>query len=151
MVSLVRRRVPDLPIKIIGDMAYSILELGWCCATHRITLIAPFRLDAVIHQISEKRTSSTLGCSVWSGSACHLSSRSCMILRLRGSASRWTGMEKENKRWRSAPPRLCGIVLYVPFCRFAGFLPVILAGNVLQRPSFQRIRHKLLSRLSWIL
>ena len=61
MVSVVRRWLPNVPIKLMGDTAYSILELGLHCVTQHITLIAPFRLDSVIHQLPELRTSSTLG------------------------------------------------------------------------------------------
>ena len=61
MVSVVRRWLPDIPVKLMGDTAYSILELGLHCVRQHITLIAPFRLDSVIHQLPEKRTSSTLG------------------------------------------------------------------------------------------
>lgn len=61
MVSVVRRWLPDIPIKLMGDTAYSILELGLHCASQHITLIAPFRLDTVIHQLPPKRTSSTIG------------------------------------------------------------------------------------------
>ena len=61
MVSVVRRWLPDIPIKLMGDTAYSILELGLHCASQRITLIAPFRFDSVIHQLPEQRTSSTIG------------------------------------------------------------------------------------------
>ena len=43
MVSVVRRWLPDLPIKLMGDTAYSIVELGLHCVTQHITLIAPFR------------------------------------------------------------------------------------------------------------
>ncbi len=43
MVSAVRHWLPDLPIKLIGDTASSILELGLHCANQHITLIAPFR------------------------------------------------------------------------------------------------------------
>ncbi len=43
MVSVVRRWVPDIPIKLMGDTAYSILELGLHCVSQHITLIAPFR------------------------------------------------------------------------------------------------------------
>ena len=61
MVSVVRSWLPDIPIKLMGDTAYSILELGLHCASQRITLIAPFRLDSVIHASPPKRTSSTIG------------------------------------------------------------------------------------------
>lgn len=48
--SLLRRWLPGVPIKLLGDQAYSILELGLHCTHHQITLIAPFRLDSVIHE-----------------------------------------------------------------------------------------------------
>ncbi len=60
-------------------------------------------------------------------------------------------MEKESEKWKSALQLPCGIGLDVPLCRSVGFSPVIQAGNVLQRLSFQRIRRKRLSRLFWIL
>ncbi len=61
MVSLLRRWLPTMPIKLIGDTAYSILELGLHCARHRVTLIAPFRLDSMIHQPPQARTKHTIG------------------------------------------------------------------------------------------
>jgi hypothetical protein len=61
MVSLLRRWLPTRPIKLMGDTAYSILELGLHCARHHITLIAPFRLDSMIHQPPEARTKHTMG------------------------------------------------------------------------------------------
>jgi hypothetical protein len=50
VVSLLRRWLPGVPIKRMGDRAYSILELGLHCARRQITLIAPLRLDSVLHQ-----------------------------------------------------------------------------------------------------
>jgi hypothetical protein len=61
MVSLLRRWLPNVPLKLIGDTAYSILELGLHCARHRVTLIAPFHLDSMIHQPPEARTKHTIG------------------------------------------------------------------------------------------
>ena len=61
MVSLLRRWLPTVPIKLIGDTAYSILELGLHCVAQHVTLIAPFRLDSVIHQSPEVRTKHTIG------------------------------------------------------------------------------------------
>ncbi len=61
MVSVVRRWLPNVPIKLLGDTAYSILELGLHCAAHHVTLIAPFRLDSVIHQLPPERTEHTSG------------------------------------------------------------------------------------------
>src|SRR2546430_3849684 len=60
MVSVVRRWLPGIPIQLIGGTAYSILELGLHCVSHQVTLIAPFRLDSVIHQPPEARTKQTI-------------------------------------------------------------------------------------------
>jgi DDE superfamily endonuclease len=61
MVSLLRRWLPAVPLKLMGDTAYSILELGLHCAKHHVTLIAPFRLDSMIHQPPQARTKHTIG------------------------------------------------------------------------------------------
>jgi hypothetical protein len=59
LVSLLRHWLPGVPIKLMGDLAYSILELGLHCKAHQITLIAPFRLDSVIHQPPPARNEHT--------------------------------------------------------------------------------------------
>jgi hypothetical protein len=61
LVSLLWRWLPGVPIKLMGDLAYSILDLGLHCTRHQITLIAPFRLDSVIHQPTPPRSKHTLG------------------------------------------------------------------------------------------
>jgi hypothetical protein len=61
VVSLLRRWLPGVPMKLLGDQAYSILELGLYCTRQQITLIAPFRLDSVIHQPAPVRTPHTVG------------------------------------------------------------------------------------------
>ena len=61
LVSLLRRWLPGVPIRLMGDMAYSILDLGLPCAKHQITLGAPFRLDSVIHQPAPARSRHTRG------------------------------------------------------------------------------------------
>jgi hypothetical protein len=48
MVAVVRRWLPDVPIKLIGDGAYSGLTLGLTCARYHVTLIAPLRQDACL-------------------------------------------------------------------------------------------------------
>ena len=55
MIITVRRWCPDatvVPMKLIGDTAYSILELGLCCTRHNVTLVAPFplRLDSRLYE-----------------------------------------------------------------------------------------------------
>ena len=46
MVMVVRRWLPDGAIKVIGDGAYSVIELGLTCVKLQMSLIAPLRLDA---------------------------------------------------------------------------------------------------------
>ena len=46
MVRVVRRWLPKVSIKVIGDGAYSVIELGLTCVKLRVSLIAPLRLDA---------------------------------------------------------------------------------------------------------
>jgi hypothetical protein len=61
VVRLLRRWPPAAPIKVRGDQAYSILELGLQCTQQQITLIAPLRLDSVIHQPAPARDPHTIG------------------------------------------------------------------------------------------
>jgi DDE superfamily endonuclease len=61
VVSRLHRWLPGVPIKLMGDMAYSILELGLHCTRQQITLSAPFRLDSVLHQPAPVRDPHTLG------------------------------------------------------------------------------------------
>src|SRR5207248_4369851 len=49
MISLVRRWLPDRPIKLMGDTAYSVLGLGLHAKDQKVTLITPARLDSVLH------------------------------------------------------------------------------------------------------
>jgi len=46
MVKQVRRWIPDRPMTLVGDTAYSVIDLGTVCRAAHITLIAPLRLDA---------------------------------------------------------------------------------------------------------
>src|SRR2546421_1851519 len=46
MVRVGRRWLPNVPIKVIGDGAYSVIELGLTCVKLHASLIAPLRLDA---------------------------------------------------------------------------------------------------------
>jgi hypothetical protein len=64
MVMMVRRWLPDsdtAPITLVGDTAYSILELGLCCVKHQITLIAPLRWDSALHEVAPPRKPGTNG------------------------------------------------------------------------------------------
>lgn len=46
VVAWLRRALPGREIKLIGDGAYSVIELGLRCQSQGVTLIAPLRLDA---------------------------------------------------------------------------------------------------------
>lgn len=61
MMSLVRRWLPDRSIKLMGDTAYSVLELGLHANTQQVTLITTGRLDAVLHASPPERTAHTIG------------------------------------------------------------------------------------------
>src|SRR5215210_4410858 len=61
MVITVRRWLPDIPMKLVGDSAYSVAELGLCCAKHNVTLIAPLRLDARLFAPAPPRKPHTNG------------------------------------------------------------------------------------------
>jgi hypothetical protein len=61
MISLVHRWLPDRSIKLMGDTAYSVLELGLHANAQQVTLITPGRLDAVLHEPPPGRTQHTIG------------------------------------------------------------------------------------------
>ncbi len=61
MVVAVRRWLSDIPIQLVGDSAYSVVELGVCCAKQNVTLIAPLRLDARLYAPVPPRTPGTNG------------------------------------------------------------------------------------------
>jgi hypothetical protein len=61
MISLVRRWLADRQIKLMGDTAYSVLELGLHANTRAVTLITTGRLDAVLHEPPPERTPHTIG------------------------------------------------------------------------------------------
>lgn len=61
MVSLVRRWLPNRSIKLMGDTAYTILELGLHAKSQQVTLVTTGRLDAVLHESPPERTQHTIG------------------------------------------------------------------------------------------
>ena len=61
MISLVRRWLPGRSIKLMGDTAYSILELGLQANEQQVTLVTTGRLDAVLHEPPPERTQHTIG------------------------------------------------------------------------------------------
>lgn len=61
MISMVRRWLPNRSIKLMGDTAYSVLELGLHARAQQVTLVTTGRLDAVIHEPPPERTRHTIG------------------------------------------------------------------------------------------
>ena len=61
MLSLVRRWLPDRSIKLMGDTAYTVLELGLHAQQQQVTLVTTGRLDAVLHEPPPERTRHTIG------------------------------------------------------------------------------------------
>ena len=61
MISLVHRWLPDRSIKLMGDTAYSVLELGLHAKAQQVTLVTTGRLDAVLHEPPPQRTQHTIG------------------------------------------------------------------------------------------
>ena len=61
MISLVRRWLPDRPINLMGDTAYTVLELGLHAQAQQVTWITTGRLDAVLHELPPQRTRHTIG------------------------------------------------------------------------------------------
>lgn len=61
LVKLVRRWLPDRAIKLVGDGAYSVVELGTVCRKQHITLIAPLRFDACLYTSPPARQPRQMG------------------------------------------------------------------------------------------
>lgn len=56
-----RRRHRGAELTVVGDQAYSVLELALACRRHGVRLIAPLRLDARLFAPPPPRTGRTIG------------------------------------------------------------------------------------------
>jgi hypothetical protein len=61
LVKLLRRWLPDRALKLIGDSAYSVVELGTVCRKQQVTLIAPLRFDACLYTPPPRRQPRQMG------------------------------------------------------------------------------------------
>jgi DDE superfamily endonuclease len=61
LISLVRRWLPDREIKLMGDTAYTVVELGVHAQKKQVTLVTTGHLDAVLHAPPPERTAHTIG------------------------------------------------------------------------------------------
>ena len=61
LIRVVRRWLPHAAITVLGDQAYSVVELAHACRRCWVRLIAPLRLDAVLHEAPPQRQPGTRG------------------------------------------------------------------------------------------
>ena len=61
MIRVIRRWLPHATITVLGDQAYSVVELAHACRQRAVRLIAPLRLDAVLHDAPPPRQPGALG------------------------------------------------------------------------------------------
>jgi hypothetical protein len=54
MIKVIHRWLPEAELKLIGDGAYSVVELGLVCHNCKTALIAPLRMDANLHAKAPK-------------------------------------------------------------------------------------------------
>ena len=61
MIACLRRWLPSADLTIVGDSAYSVIELGLACRRRAVRLIAPLRLDARLFTPAPERAPGTIG------------------------------------------------------------------------------------------
>jgi hypothetical protein len=61
MIACLRRWLPGVELTIVGDGAYSVIELGQKCRRRDVRLIAPLRLDARLFAPPPARRTGTVG------------------------------------------------------------------------------------------
>lgn len=142
VVSLVRRWLPGVPIKLLGDRAYRILELGLHCTRQQVTLIAPFRLDSMIHQPTPVRDPHTVGRPRVVGE------RLPSLEQVLSDPANGVGAPDSGVIWRRATDAGMvyrhGLLVSIWLHTFAHSLPSSLAiqrANDHPKPSFPLIRH----------
>src|ERR1700694_1878225 len=112
MLSLVRRWLPDRPIKLMGDTAYTVVELGLHANAQQVTLITTGRLDAVLHEPPAERTKDTIGRPRVEGLCLPALEKVLQDPHTRLPEAYpgllWSG---EAKPWRSAPAQHCGTAM----------------------------------------
>ena len=61
MIACLRRWLPGVPLTVVDDSAYSVIELGLACRRRDVGLIAPLRLDARLFTPAPERAPGTVG------------------------------------------------------------------------------------------
>jgi hypothetical protein len=138
LISLVRRWLPDREIKLMGDTAYTVVELGVHAQKKQVTLVMTGHLDAVLHAPPPERTAHTIGRPRVVGPRFASLQQVGKIRRRTGIRSPWTGTGRGSAWWRSARTRRCGTVRGLLPCRSVGSSRVIQQASVPSKPSFPR-------------
>ena len=60
MIACLRRWLPGIALTVVGDTAYSVIELGLACRRRDVRLIAPLRLDARLFTPAPQRPPGTV-------------------------------------------------------------------------------------------
>ena len=97
MIRVLRRWLPHVAITVLGDQAYSVVELAHACQRCGVRLIAPLRLDAVLHEAPPPRQSGTRGRPPLKGRRLPT-----LAERLQDAATRWQPL---CVRWYDGRPR----------------------------------------------
>jgi hypothetical protein len=61
MIACLRRWLPEAELTVVGDSAYSVIELGNSCRARGVRLVAPLRLDARLFAAAPERAPGTIG------------------------------------------------------------------------------------------
>ena len=61
MIACLRRWLPEVELTVVGDQAYSVIDLGLSCRRRGVRLIAPLRLDARLFAPVPERPAGTVG------------------------------------------------------------------------------------------
>ena len=61
MIACLRRWLPTAELTVVGDSAYSVIELGLACRRRAVRLIAPLRLDARLFTPAPERVPGAVG------------------------------------------------------------------------------------------
>ena len=121
MIRVVRRWLPHVAITVLGDQAYSVVELGHACRRCGVRLIAPLRLDAVLHETPPPRQPGARVARVSKADACPRWPNVSMTRRPLGSPCVCAGMMAACDGCRSVAARRCGIAAASRCCRSDGF------------------------------
>ena len=127
---VLRRWVPDRPVRLLGDSAYSSIELGLACARRGITLIAPLRLDANLFAPPPPRRPGQWGRPRVKGAALPKLSAS-----LADPATPW---ERARLRWYDGPERDLDLVSGTALWYRSGSAPLPIRWVLTRDPAGQR-------------